>query len=216
MVDMCTQTDLNPPSPIKVLELPPQLPPRSPNRQSRTASPTLPGIIEFQFTEDVKSEETRDHENTEEDPRPSTLYPTFDNIDLDDSDDEEPVIAEIHQAAAPQAVTGARVVQVAKPIAPKLPLRSPFRSRFSVSNGSTDDLAHDASVSTSPMHLQSPPATPLLKGDDFSTSSLSSVEGLERASKVMQAHHPDEPYEAKDDFHSLPESPVKAVPGAFS
>lgn len=142
----------------------------------------------------------------------------FDDVDLDE---EEPIIEEIHQAAASQAITRARIVQVAKPIPPKLPPRNPFRNRISVnSNLSNDDSTRDASAGPSPMVGRSPPSTPSLNDDGSSASSLSSIEGLDRVSQGLQPHASNDPKatpkEEKDDFHSLPESPVKTIPGGFN
>ncbi|KAL5378070.1 hypothetical protein DPSP01_009354 [Paraphaeosphaeria sporulosa] len=224
MVDMSTQTDTDAPAPIQV---PPPLPPR----QNHTPSPTLADIPESKVIEDTPTKETknslvRKSEETDETPiipsaeNTAREPPVFDDVDLDDeaSDEEEPIIEEIHQAAAPQTITRARIVQVAKPMAPKLPPRNPFRNRSSFqSTTSNDELARDASTAPSPVTGHSPPATPSLKDG----SSASSIDDFERLEHVNKEHYPQVSYEPKeqkeekDDFHSLPESPNKAIPGGF-
>jgi hypothetical protein len=203
MVDMCTQTDFDTPLPIKV----PQFPPPSPKRISRTPSPTLANIPETKPAKEVHLSQLEKQEEVEHDSRPSTSArdsKAFDDVDLEEEEEEEPIIETIHQAAAPQVVTRARVVQVAKMIPPKLPPRNPFRNQ-TVVNGSSEDLDHEA---------QSPFATPSLKGDGSSASSLSSIEGLEHVGNQLQPK-PSELKEEKTDFQSPPESPIKAVPGGF-
>lgn len=149
----------------------------------------------------------------------------FYDVDFDDdSDDEVAVIQEIHQAAAPQVINRARMVTVAKPIAPKLPPRNPFRTRLSVNS----DLANegttlDTGAGQSPMvsnRGQSPPPTPSLKNDMSSASSqhsISSDEGLERVGLTLQPKLESNEREKKsDEVISRPESPVKHVPGGFN
>ncbi|KAL1612610.1 hypothetical protein SLS60_000839 [Paraconiothyrium brasiliense] len=224
MVDMSTQTDTDGPPPIQV---PPPLPPR----QTHTPSPTLANIPETKVIEDTprKASEdspTRTSEKNEEKHVDFTVNDTvrrsqaFDDVDLDDeaSDEEEPIIAEIHQAAAPQPITRPRIVQVAKPIAPKLPPRNPFRNRGSYqSTTSNDEPIHDASTDPSPLTGHSPLATPSLK-DGSSVSSVDDFERLEHINEELKAHpshETQEQKEEKDDFHSLPGSPTKAIPGGF-
>ncbi|KAF2677107.1 DUF500-domain-containing protein [Lentithecium fluviatile CBS 122367] len=215
MVDMCTQTDFDTPSPIKV----PQFPPPLPKRHSRTPSPILADIPETKPVEEVQPPQSETKAVPEEDSQPNVPVRdsiAFDEVDLDD-EEEEPVIETIHQAAAPQVITRARVVQVAKVIPPKLPPRNPFRNQATAtSNGSHEDLTHETSTSESPVGAHSPLPTPSLKGDGSSASSLSSIEGLEHVSNHLQPKYSSEPKEEKEDFHSLPESPIKAVPGSFN
>lgn len=222
MVDTSTQTDNEAPAPIHV---PPPLPPR----QNPTPSPTLADIPETKVVEDTptqatkisarKSEEQDENSVVPNAEKPARQSVAFDDVDLDDgaSDEEEPVIEEIHQAAAPQTITRARIVQVAKPMAPKLPPRNPFRNRGSFqSTTSNDESSRDAATCLSPGMGHSPPATPSLK-DGSSASSIDDFERLELVNKEAYAHVKcdAEEQEGKDDFHSLPESPTKAVPGGF-
>ncbi|KAF1966632.1 DUF500-domain-containing protein [Bimuria novae-zelandiae CBS 107.79] len=226
MVDTSTQTDLDDPTPIQV---PPQLPPRLPPRDNRTPSPTLANIPEAKViqvtpTKPVENSPPQKPEDKEEkylDSTPAStqrLSKAFDDIDLEceDDDEEEPIIEEIHQATAPQTITRARIVQVAKPLPPKLPPRNPFRNRASYqSSTSTDEATNDAS----PTKDQSPPATPSLK-DGSSASSIDDFEGLEHVSKGLQPHTTQETPKAQQeeqvDFDSLPESPMKSIPGGFN
>jgi glutaredoxin len=242
MVDMCTQTDFDTPVPIKVPQFPPPLPKRHSRASSRTSSPTLADIPELKPTEEIPAqpaeevhvqahkkevhaerpteeaqvEEPAVQEAVEEEPRPSSLAresKAFDEINLDDDDEEEeePIIEEIHQAAAPQVITRARVVQVAKVLPPKLPPRNPFRNQ---TTGSSDSV-HELSAHGSPAAGHSPIATPSLKGDGSSASSLSSIEGLEHVHTLLQPKSSADTIQEKDDFHSLPESPIKTMPGGF-
>lgn len=227
MVDTSTQTDMDAPAPISV---PPPLPPR----QNHTPSPTLADIPETKVTEETPTKATGDSstlkseekDERDESPVDSIVEETaqqsqvFDHVDLDDeaSDEEEPIIEEIHQAAAPQTITRARIVQVAKPMAPKLPPRNPFRNRGSFQSiKSNDESARDASTDDRSVAGHSPPATPSLK-DGSSASSIDDFERLEHVNKEPHSHESYEPKEQKedtDDFHSLPESPTKPIPGGF-
>lgn len=224
MVDMSTQTDLDAPTPAQV---PPPLPPRN----SHTPSPTLANIPEVNVADATPKKPlevapTRTSEEQDETHVECTVVnrarnsQAFDDVDLDDeaSDEEEPIIEEIHQAAAPQPITRARIVQVAKPLPPKLPPRNPFRNRSSYqSTTSTDEPIHDASAEPSPPTRHSSPPTPSLK-DGSSASSIDDFERLEHINKEPQSHSSSETQvqkEEKDDFRSLPESPIKAVPGGF-
>lgn len=172
--------------------------------------------MEVKVNEEFDSLQPEDKKHDVEVSRPGTADSKFDDIDLDDQDEEEPVIAEVHQATAPQAVTRARIVQVAKPIPPKLPPRNPFRTRSLQLNTSNENLTRSTSAQNSPVRGQSPPTTPSLKEDDSSASSLSSVEGLDRTTKELHSHQSQEPKKAEDDFNPLPESPIKAIPGSFT
>jgi hypothetical protein len=225
MVDTSTQTDMDAPV---LIQTPPPLPPR----QNHTPSPTLANIPEAKPMEDTPTKATegsttRKSEEQEENrcvdssiEKVARHSQAFDDVDLDDeaSDEEEPIIEEIHQAAAPQTITRARIVQVAKPIAPKLPPRNPFRNRGSYqSTTSNDEPNRDASTVSSPVTGHSPPATPSLK-DGSSASSIEDFERLEHVNKELHPHVSNETTEQKeenDDFHSLPESPSKAIPGGF-
>jgi hypothetical protein len=225
MVDMCTQTDFDTPEPIKVPQFPPPLPKRHSRTTSRTPSPTLADIPELKPAGEVHPQEIEKEELAEEVARPTSSARTskaFDDVNLDDDDEEEeeeeePVIETIHQAAAPQVITRARVVQVAKVMPPKLPPRNPFRNRrISDSSESNDHVNHEMSANNSPAAGHSPLTTPSLKGDGSSASSLSSIEGLEHVSTLLQPKPRNETKEEQDDFHSLPASSIKAVPGGFN
>jgi lipid-binding SYLF domain-containing protein len=243
-VDMSTQTDDLPPPPT-VKKSPPVLPPRS--SVARTPTPPILKIPETRVEEATppraksverqKEEVTPTASVTKQDSAvdtTSSLSPKnltiLDDVDLEDDEDEdedddddleeEAVVHEVHQAAAPQVITRARVVQVAKPVAPTLPVRNPFRNRISTNSDGSLGAALDSP--TVPKH--SPDSTPsLMRGD--STSSLSSVEDsrLEQIGhrlKPKYSHEPSpehEKSEEKDDpFHSLPESPMKSIPGGFN
>jgi lipid-binding SYLF domain-containing protein len=232
MIDTSTQTDDLPPPPKMT---PPALPPR--HSVARTPTPPLAEIPEAKAEEVASHIEKLQEEKTEEKAidEPKVISTTelsqeleaLEDEDSEDDDDvleEEPmVIHEVHQAAAPQVITRARVVQVAKPIPPQLPVRSPFRNRMSTASVSSNDVAHDAVASSATVERQSPVSTPSLRHGD-STSSLSSVEGasLERITNKLQpkASHETAPelpkkVEKEDTLQSLPGSPTKAIPGSF-
>ncbi|KAJ4987574.1 duf500 domain protein [Stagonosporopsis vannaccii] len=142
----------------------------------------------------------------------------LDEIDLESEseDEEDVVIHEVHQAAAPQVINRARIVQVAKPVAPMLPPRNPFRNSRNRNSANSD-----ASTERGAEEKPSPVSTPSLRHGD-STSSLSSVEGdgLAHVSAGLQPKPVEQPQEQKDDEEKekavpRPESPVKSVPGAF-
>jgi lipid-binding SYLF domain-containing protein len=140
----------------------------------------------------------------------------LDDIELDSEDEEEEVVIhEVHQAAAPQVINRARIIQVAKPVAPMLPPRNPFRNSRNRNSAMSDASTERAEEKPSPI------STPSLRHGD-STSSLSSVEGegLAHVSARLQPKPAEEKKkeveeQKQDDFQSLPESPVKTVPGAF-
>ncbi|KAH8723223.1 hypothetical protein GQ44DRAFT_774274 [Phaeosphaeriaceae sp. PMI808] len=215
MMDMSTQTDDLPP--------PPPLPPR--HSVARASSPPLSGIAETK-AENVAPEAEKIIAKAIADMEASM---TLDDRDLDDDDDlleEEPIIHEVHQAAAPQVITRARVVQVAKPVPPQLPARNPFRNRMSTASNLSIETSHDTSAGPSPaVERQSPVSTPSLRHGD-STSSFSSIEvsNLEHITE-LQPNSTNEPVnelvaqpkkeETEDAFHSLPESPMKRIPGGF-
>jgi lipid-binding SYLF domain-containing protein len=243
MMDMSTQTDDLPPPP-KIS--PPALPPRQ--SMIRTPSPTLTGIpetkVEEATPEHSKTErEVVEHLETIDNPEEFKVLDNEDlegdnledenleddnleddNLEEEDALEEEPVIHEVHQAAAPQVITRARVIQVAKPIPPQLPVRNPFRNRASMISNASNETLHDAASGTLlAAEKPSPVSTPSLRHGD-STSSLSSVEGasLERITNKLQPKpsneavpEPEKKEEKEDVFHALPESPMKAVPGSF-
>jgi hypothetical protein len=175
-------------------------------------------IPEGKSTDDVKTPKQEKRDSTE-------LADGFESVDLaDDADDvvvyeEEPVIQVIHQAAAPQAITGARIVTVAKPTPPKLPARNPFRGSLKVNSDlANDSSTRDMGAGPSPMVGPSSPSTPSLKNDGSTVSSqesLSSIEGLEHVSHQLQPKPSEEEAKKEEAFHSAPDSPVKAIPGGF-
>jgi lipid-binding SYLF domain-containing protein len=237
MMDMSTQTDDLPPPP-KIS--PPALPPRQ--SMIRTPSPPMTGIPETKVEEatpEASKKEREVVENLETIDNPEE-FKVLDGEDLEDDNlddnnldddnleedtlEEEPVIHEVHQAAAPQVITRARVIQVAKPIPPQLPVRNPFRNRASMISNASNETSHDATSGASlPAEKLSPVSTPSLRHGD-STSSLSSVEGasFERITNKLQPKpsneavaEPEKKEEKEDVFHTLPESPMKSVPGSF-
>ncbi|KAH7138549.1 hypothetical protein B0J11DRAFT_500763 [Dendryphion nanum] len=215
MVDMSTQTDDDPPTLV--------VPPPLPSRPLHNASPAMQEIPEGKSTDETHSkQDTR--QDSPSDSRPGTSSRDsvfFHDDDMDDED--EPVIQEVQQAAAPQTITRARIITVAKPTPPKLPPRNPFRARLSVhSDISNEDSSRDVATARSSMvgGNPSPPSTPSLRNGSSASSqdSISSVEEhLDRISNQLQPKLTNEPEkkEEKDDFHSVPESPVKNIPGGF-
>ncbi|KAI4683182.1 hypothetical protein J4E81_009310 [Alternaria sp. BMP 2799] len=243
-VDMSTQTDDLPPPPSTIRKSPPTLPPRT--SVARTPTPPIVEVPETRVEQatpprarsvDIQAEEatptaagtkTDKAAGPKSDGSPRNSIATEEAHDSESSSDsesdeeeeedefeEEPIVHEVHQAAAPQAIR-ARVVQVAKPMPPALPVRNPFRNRVSTNS--------DGSLNSPTVPKHSPESTPsLMRGD--STSSLSSVEDnrLEQIGnrlKPKYSHEPspdDEKKEDKEDaFHSLPESPMKSIPGGFN
>lgn len=225
LIDSGTQTqDDLPPPPAK--KPPPPLPPRQ--NVAQVSTPPLADVPEIQVRDQAPQAEKSEETVTEEAEYKTTeganiaklpeVSKECEEVELDDEDlEEEPVIHEVHQAAAPQVITRARVVQVAKPVPPTLPVRNPFRNRMSVASDASNDTHADSAAPK-----QSPISTPSLRHGD-STSSLSSVEGasLDRIHNLQPKPSKENVVEAekkeeKDDaFHSLPESPVKSVPGGF-
>jgi len=231
MADMSTQTDDLPPPPKKT---PPTLPPRQ--NVARTPTPPTIEVPETRVVEAtpakpepeaVDVEKLKDLDITEA-PKP------FDDITLTDSspsssssedegsEDEEPIIHEVHQAAAPQAIRRPRVVQVAKVAPPTLPVRNPFRNRTSTASLAAENDAAAA------VHKQSPLSTPSLRHGD-STSSLSSVEGTSldkitnrlspktsEEDKSTEEKKVEKTEDKEDVFHEMPESPMKSIPGGFN
>ncbi|KAJ4365483.1 hypothetical protein N0V95_000418 [Ascochyta clinopodiicola] len=259
--DMSTQTDLGPVTPTT--KTPPALPPRTPpqSHSARTPSPPLADIPETKVQEATPlrkvapepiehpepssplrtSSEVSNgkHAELEADNRTESkvdeISQDLDSESEDEEEEEDIVIHEVHQAAAPQVINRARIIQVAKPVAPVLPPRNPFRNSRN-RNSATSEASTERGAEEKP----SPISTPSLRHGD-STSSLSSVEGegllhvsarfqpkpaeaLEKdtekdtlgkdASEKLTLEKHDAP-EQHDAFDALPESPVKSVPGAF-
>lgn len=251
MVDSCTQTDMGTQTQDDLPPLPsarraaPALPPRQ--NVARTPTPPLADIPETRVEEATLQAEVAPHPVDEPNAKPvekeiepakvakaeSVSSKADDDEDDSDSDlsneseDEdieiidEPIIHEVHQAAAPQVITRARVVQVAKPVPPQLPMRNPFRNRMSTHSNASLDAAADPSPTVA---KHSPDSTPsLMRGD--STSSLSSMEDnrIEQIGNKLKpkfsneaAEEKEKPQEKEDAFHSLPESPMRSVPGGFN
>ncbi|CAA9966857.1 Ysc84 domain containing protein [Pyrenophora teres f. maculata] len=175
----------------------------SPATTPSTGSPRISIAQEIHHESDSESDEEGDDED--------------DGDDDEEEIEEEPVVHEIHQAPAPQAIR-ARVIQVAKPVAPALPVRNPFRNRMSTNS----DGSLNTSAAPSPtVAKHSPDSIPsLMRGD--STSSLSSVEDsrLEQISnrlkpKTSHDQSPPNEKEEKNNVHALPESPMRSIPGGF-
>jgi hypothetical protein len=222
MMDMSTQTDDLPPPPKKT---PPMLPPRQ--NVARTPTPPLSENPETKIEEATPPAEKIEDKETDDSNAVDTAEDSkvFDEVDLeDDGLEEEPIIHEVHQAAAPQVITRARIIQVAKPTPPQRPVRNPFRNRISVASDISNEALPDTTTGSSlAVEKQSPVSTPSLRHGD-STSSLSSIEGatFERITNKLQPKPSNElepalekKEEKVDAFHSLPESPLKSVPGSF-
>jgi lipid-binding SYLF domain-containing protein len=252
-VDMSTQTDDLPPPPPTIKKPAPALPPRtsiartstppmadipetkiehptpprpkSSEKPSDEATPTAPEPKSDTAVDDKSSGAPQNPASPDEVARDDDEDDDEDDDDNSDDDDfeEEPVVHEIHQAAAPHAIR-ARVVQVAKPVAPALPVRNPFRNRISTNSDGSLSTTQDTSAMPSPtVPKHSPDSTPsLMRGD--STSSLSSVEDsrLEQIGnrlKPKYSHEPSPENEKGDNnevSHSPPESPIKSIPGGFN
>jgi lipid-binding SYLF domain-containing protein len=246
MIDTSTQTDDLPPPPktAPARSSPPALPPRY--SVARTPSPPLADIPETRVDEVLPAEKVEQEETekkaggipevsiTADASQGSKVSDDEDSDDEEDSEDDDDileeeeavVIHEVHQAAAPQVIKRARVVQVAKAIPPQLPARNPYRNnRISTAStsGMSSEVAHDAATSSATVERQSPISTPSLRHGD-STSSLSSVEGasLEHITNNLQPKPSNEPGselpkkdEKEDTLQALPASPIKAVPGSF-
>ncbi|KAJ4402116.1 hypothetical protein N0V91_007477 [Didymella pomorum] len=179
------------------------------DEEAKLESPTMKGVEKSPAEADKKVEENEEK---------------LDEIELDSEDEEdEVVIHEVHQAAAPQVINRARIIRVAKPVAPMLPPRNPFRNSRNRNSATSDASTERAEEKPSPI------STPSLRHGD-STSSLSSVEGeglahvsarlqpkpAEEEKKQEKDEQKQEKEEQKqEDFQLPPESPVKTVPGAF-
>ncbi|KZM22138.1 hypothetical protein ST47_g6727 [Ascochyta rabiei] len=194
--DVSTQTDLAPSTPITPTpKMPPPLPPRTPpqSHSARTPSPPLADIPETKVHEATPLKKVAPEPI--EQPAPSSpLQSKVDDIsqDLDsesesedeDEDEEEDIV--IHE--------------VAKPVAPVLPPRNPFRNSRN-RNSTTSEASTERCAEEKP----SPVSTPSLRHGD-STSSLSSVEG------EGLAHDAEKDTLEKD---ASEEHALENVPGAF-
>ncbi|KAF2751425.1 DUF500-domain-containing protein [Sporormia fimetaria CBS 119925] len=230
-VDMETQTDAEPPSPVQ--DHAPALPPRP----THNYSPTMTDIPEHQTTDSVQAVNEKATETTDDVRRNATSEPTQestpednapnsqkeghdlaeDGDDSDDTDDdEEPVIEEILQASAPHMVTRARIITVAKPTPPKLPARSPLRTRRSANSSISQPGAHGMDEATGPLPGSPGTGPPSLRrggSSSSSQSSISSIEGYDHTSGKVR----DDPGSdlEREHFDSVPLSPTKAMPGEF-
>ncbi|KAF2801720.1 DUF500-domain-containing protein [Mytilinidion resinicola] len=244
-MDMSTQTEMDPPS----------LPQRTKSVNTGNNSPRMTEIPENKSTDDatktaetpslaaVTAAETSEDTHTEKTVEKSTVESTENALKKhtdghespDEGDDfdnlEEPVIHQIHHASTPQVITRARVVQVVKPIPPKLPPRNPVRDRksaLSINPGSPNEHStNDQATGTSSFSSSGRPSPSSLhdRSSVRSQDSISSADdGLEAVAERFKPH--DEPSiekgvtpgeEKKDNFHSLPESPAaNHVPGGFN
>ncbi|UPX13320.1 uncharacterized protein EKO05_0003836 [Ascochyta rabiei] len=260
--DLAPSTPITP-TPKMPPPLPPRTPPQS--HSARTPSPPLADIPETKVHEatplkkvapepieqpapssplqrsvevghDQHAEgEADNHAESKVDDISQDLDSESESEDEDEDEEEDIVIHEVHQATAPQVINRARIIQVAKPVAPVLPPRNPFRNSRN-RNSTTSEASTERCAEEKP----SPVSTPSLRHGD-STSSLSSVEGeglahvsarfqpkpaeaLEKDAekdtleKDASEEHALEKYDAPeqhDAFPPLPESPLKSVPGAF-
>jgi len=150
--------------------------------------------------------------------------------EADDADNmEEPVIQQIHHASTPQIITRARLVTVVKPTPPKLPPRNPIRDRktpLSInSNPSNEYITQDQATGTSSFSSSGRPSPSSLpdRSSIRSRDSMSSDDGLEAvAERFKPREEPtvkkpvDTSQEKNDEFHLVPESPTKHVPGGFN
>lgn len=235
MIDSGTQTDMGtqtddlppPPSPKKA---PPKLPPRENKAPMPAAQLTEIPEIKTEETEkaeqiDIEKVAAKDEKvekKVAEEPNPISRSSTPCEADDEESEEEEdeeeePIVHEVHQAAAPQNINRVRVVQVPKLVAPKLPERNPGRQRISTHSDASAETSRAAG------EKQSPDSTPSLMRSD-STSTLDSVEAerLEQIGNKLKPKYSHEPTaendnedDKKDAFHSLPESPIKSIPGGF-
>ena len=179
----------------------------SPDTTQSTGSPRISIAQEVDHKSDSESDSDEEEDDEDDD----------EDDEEEEEIEEEPVVHEIHQAPAPQAIR-ARVIQVAKPVAPALPVRNPFRNRMSTNS----DGSLNTSAAPSPtVAKHSPDSIPsLMRGD--STSSLSSVEdsrleqiGNRLKPKMSHEQSPTNEKEEKNDIHTLPESPMRNIPGGF-
>lgn len=184
---------------------PPQLPPRTPPRPTaaRTPSPPMADIPETHVQEatplkkvtpepiersmpssplrqsiEVDNEKTAELEKDTEKKIGNSEEKLDDpKEERNDSEDEEEevVIHEVHQAAAPQVINRARIIQVAKPVAPMLPPRNPFRNSRN-RNSTTSEASTERGAEEKP----SPISTPSLRHGDSTSSS--------RASRATASH----------------------------
>lgn len=124
--DMSTQTDL-PPSATESPEL------RSMENQNGLGSAfdspkSARSLFEDKSTNTYAPIEASHHVEEDDEDEGDEDYEDEDGESYDD--DDEAVVHEVHQAAAPQAITRARLVTLPQRLAPKLPARNPIRTRI--------------------------------------------------------------------------------------
>ncbi|KAF2496938.1 DUF500-domain-containing protein [Lophium mytilinum] len=241
-MDMSTQTEMDPPA----------LPQRTKSVNTGNNSPRMTEIPENKSTDEgaritetpslsvVPADGTPEGTNAEKtlenptDTENSLKIHTDGHESADEADDfdnlEEPVIHQIHHASTPQVITRARVVQVAKPIPPRLPPRNPVRDRKSALSinpeSPNEHSTNDQATGTSSFSSSGRPSPSSLhdRTSFRSSDSISSADGLEAVAErfkpkdepsIEKAVTPGE--EKKDGFHSVPESPsTNHVPGGFN
>ncbi|OCK85528.1 DUF500-domain-containing protein [Lepidopterella palustris CBS 459.81] len=214
-MDMSTQTDFDAPAVQRL-------------RSDTIGSPKMSEIPENKSTDDSAK-------STEAIPKPTTPE------DGDEYGDgaEEPVVQEIHQAAAPQFISRARLVTVTKPTPPKLPPRNPIRDRKKPliinADASNSYVGKDQATGTSSLS-SSDRLSPSSLPDHSSVRSQESISSDESLGGLSERFQPkpetqtngvtnevtegekEKPSmkQEEDEFQSLPASPIKNVPGGFN
>ncbi|KAG9533028.1 DUF500-domain-containing protein, partial [Aureobasidium melanogenum] len=161
---------------------------------------------------------------------------SHDEVDADGEDTadeaiiEEPVVHSVQKATAPQFISRARLVEVPKRIAPKLPPRNPNRGNGPVVIGAEPGTprpssAEFSSPAESPLKTNKPdwsaPASPNKLDADSPGFDPTPSPGEERNpwGQILEQHRRNESKESLDmpgTFHSLPPTPGETVEGAHA
>jgi len=198
MADMSTQTELDESESINTASQ------RSPVRSTFSRESPRPNGHMPHISEDippereltVKTPEPDPELNEERSPSNDPRHARMENVDLDDDHEEEAVVHEVQQAAAPQIIHKARMVTVTKPKAPLLPTRNPIRDRKKplVINANNDN---DKAVGPSPSPS---PQSPQSSRSFGSISSGEHVEAAQEAVKRIDLKNNEE----RDGFDDVP------------
>jgi len=180
MADMSTQTELDETESITTASQ------RSPVRSTFSRESPRPNGHMPHISEDIPPEKELAIKTPEPDPelnegRPQITNPhhaRMESVELDDDHEEEAVVHEVQQAAAPQVVHKARMVTVTKPKAPQLPPRNPIRDR-------KKPLIIDANTNEDESVGPFPSPSPQSPQSSRSFGSISSGEHVEAAQEAV-------------------------------
>lgn len=128
-MESTTETHVPDPPPSLTPEAPSSLSPEAIPVSERTKAPQVPIKLEDNDTSREAKTEISDLDDDDDD-----------DDDYEEDESEEAIIQDVQQATAPQVITRARLVTLAKPMPPKIPSRNPIRQQ---TNTAQDDVSRE-------------------------------------------------------------------------